>query len=77
MELVRELKAFKKELATMRSDLEHTNQDVAEQRDARLRALDVLAEVDAALQVILFTHHGHVVDLAKARLKGQLDLIQL
>jgi uncharacterized protein YhaN len=40
-------------------------------------ALDVLAEAGAALQVILFTHHGHVVDLAKARLKGQLDLIEL
>jgi chromosome segregation protein len=35
-------------------------------------ALDVLAEAGAALQVILFTHHRHVVDLAKARLKGQL-----
>jgi uncharacterized protein YhaN len=40
-------------------------------------ALDVLAEAGAALQVILFTHHGHVVDLARARLKGQLDLIKL
>jgi uncharacterized protein YhaN len=40
-------------------------------------ALDVLAEAGAAFQVILFTHHGHVVDLARARLKGQLDLIKL
>lgn len=40
-------------------------------------ALDVLAEAGAALQVILFTHHGHVVDLAKARLKEQVDLIKL
>jgi uncharacterized protein YhaN len=40
-------------------------------------ALDVLAEVGATLQVILFTHHGHIVDLAKGRLKGQLDLIEL
>jgi hypothetical protein len=40
-------------------------------------ALDVSAEAGAALQVILFTHHGHVVDVAKARLKGQLDLIKL
>jgi chromosome segregation protein len=40
-------------------------------------ALDVLAEAGTALQVILFTHHGHIVDLAKARLKEQLELIEL
>src|SRR5262249_44907647 len=40
-------------------------------------ALDALAEAGAALQVILFTHHDHVVDLAQARLKGELDLIRL
>jgi uncharacterized protein YhaN len=28
-------------------------------------ALDVLAEAGAALQLILFTHHSHVVDLPK------------
>jgi uncharacterized protein YhaN len=40
-------------------------------------ALDVLAEVGTELQVILFTHHGHIVELAKARLKEKLDLIKL
>lgn len=40
-------------------------------------ALDVLAEAGTALQVILFTHHGHVADLAQAKLKGELDLIKL
>jgi uncharacterized protein YhaN len=40
-------------------------------------ALDVLAEAGTELQVILFTHHRHVVDLAKARLKGQVDVITL
>jgi chromosome segregation protein len=40
-------------------------------------ALDVLAEAGSELQVILFTHHRHVVDLAKARLKDQVDVISL
>lgn len=40
-------------------------------------ALDVLAEAGAGLQVILFTHHGHVVDLAKARLRDRADVIEL
>jgi hypothetical protein len=31
----------------------------------------------AILQVILFTHHRHVVDLAEARLKDRVDVIQL
>jgi hypothetical protein len=37
-ELVGELKAFKTDMANMRSDLDETRKDVAEQRDARLRA---------------------------------------
>jgi hypothetical protein len=37
-ELVGELKAFKTDRANMRSDLDETKKDVAEQRDARLRA---------------------------------------
>jgi uncharacterized protein YhaN len=41
------------------------------------QALDVLAEAGAILQVILFTHHRHVVDLAEARLKHQVDVTRL
>jgi chromosome segregation protein len=38
--------------------------------DARAaQALDVLADAGAILQVMLFTHHRHVVDLAEARRK--------
>ena len=40
-------------------------------------ALEVLAEAGATLQVVLFTHHEHVVDLAQARLKHQVDVIRL
>jgi chromosome segregation protein len=40
-------------------------------------ALDVLAEAGTELQVILFTHHGHIVDLARARLSDQVDVITL
>jgi chromosome segregation protein len=40
-------------------------------------APDVLAKAGAELQVILFTHHRHVVDLAKARLQDQVDVITL
>jgi uncharacterized protein YhaN len=40
-------------------------------------ALDVLAEAGTTQQVILFTHHSHVVDLAKARLKSQVEVIVL
>jgi chromosome segregation protein len=40
-------------------------------------ALDVLAEASKDLQVILFTHHRHIVDLAKARLKDKVDVITL
>jgi uncharacterized protein YhaN len=40
-------------------------------------ALNVLAEAGTHLQVILFTHHRHVVDLAKARLKDHVDVITL
>jgi uncharacterized protein YhaN len=40
-------------------------------------ALEVLAEAGAALQVILFTHHRHVVDLAQSRLKHLVNVIEL
>jgi uncharacterized protein YhaN len=40
-------------------------------------ALDVLADAGTELQVILFTHHGHIVDLARARLSDQVDVITL
>lgn len=39
--------------------------------------LDVLAAAGVSLQVIIFTHHAHVVELAKSRLKERLDLIEL
>jgi uncharacterized protein YhaN len=39
--------------------------------------LDALAEAGEALQVILFTHHAHVVELAQARLNGAVDVICL
>jgi uncharacterized protein YhaN len=40
-------------------------------------ALEVLAEAGAELQVILFTHHRHVVDLAGSRLKHLVNVIEL
>ncbi len=40
-------------------------------------ALDVLAEAGTDLQIILFTHHRHVADQAKARRKDKVDVISL
>jgi hypothetical protein len=39
--------------------------------------LGIAPSVGAALQAILFTHHTHVVELAKARLKDRVDVIKL
>ena len=40
-------------------------------------ALDVLAQFGQRSQVILFTHHAHVVDIARARLGGRVDIVTL
>ncbi|MGC2774315.1 MAG: chromosome segregation protein SMC, partial [Bradyrhizobium sp.] len=40
-------------------------------------ALDALAQAAEGMQVILFTHHRHVVELAAARLQHQADIIEL
>ena len=37
----------------------------------------VLADVGARVQPILFTHHGHVVDLARHALGARVDVIEL
>ena len=39
--------------------------------------LETLATSGAALQVILFTHHRHVVDIARERLGEALDIVSL
>ncbi len=40
-------------------------------------ALEALAETGGRVQVILFTHHRHVVDLARARLGAAADIVSL
>ena len=46
--------------------------------DARTaHGLRVLAEVGATAQCVLFTHHRHVAELARAELGGDLDLIEI
>ncbi len=39
--------------------------------------LNLLAEFGAGTQTILFTHHRHIVEIARARLGERLDLIEL
>ena len=39
--------------------------------------LETLAASGSALQVILFTHHRHVVAIAQERLGAALDLVEL
>ncbi|MEL6063856.1 AAA family ATPase [Methylobacterium sp. DCY52] len=39
--------------------------------------LDALAEIGAAVQPILFTHHRHVADIARARLGEAVDIVAL
>jgi uncharacterized protein YhaN len=39
--------------------------------------LRVLAEAGAEMQVVLFTHHGHIVDLARRHLGTAVDVIEL
>ena len=39
--------------------------------------LDVLAEVGKRQQVILFTHHAHIAEMARARLGAGADVIAL
>ena len=39
--------------------------------------LDVLAQFGARQQVILFTHHAHVVEIARARLGSGVDVVSL
>ncbi|WP_267355433.1 MULTISPECIES: YhaN family protein [unclassified Methylobacterium] len=39
--------------------------------------LDALAEIGAALQPILFTHHRHVAEIARARLGDAVDVVAL
>lgn len=39
--------------------------------------LDALAEIGARVQPILFTHHRHVADLARDRLGGAVDVVEL
>ncbi|MBP0649956.1 hypothetical protein J8J40_23205, partial [Mycobacterium tuberculosis] len=46
--------------------------------DARTRhGLAALAEIGATVQPILFTHHGHVADMAAAELGPAVDIIRL
>ncbi|MGH2340665.1 AAA family ATPase [Segnochrobactraceae bacterium EtOH-i3] len=46
--------------------------------DGRTAAgLSVLAEIGATVQPILFTHHAHVVELARDRLGDAVDVIEL
>ena len=40
-------------------------------------ALDVLAQFGQRSQVILFTHHAHVVDIARAKLGARADIVIL
>ena len=40
-------------------------------------ALELLAEYGARSQAILFTHHKHVVEIAKAKLGQRADLIEI
>lgn len=41
------------------------------------QGLDVLAEVGANIQPILFTHHRHVADIARRRLGAAVDIVEL
>ena len=41
------------------------------------QAIEMLSEFGQARQVILFTHHRHVGEIARQRLGGRLDLIEL
>ena len=46
--------------------------------DARTaHGLRVLADVGAQAQCVLFTHHRHVAEIARAELGGDLDLIEI
>ena len=46
--------------------------------DARTGAgLEALAAIGDKVQPILFTHHRHVVDAAKARLGGAADVVEI
>jgi uncharacterized protein YhaN len=46
--------------------------------DARAAlALQALAAAGEAIQVILFTHHRHIVTLAQAKLRDAVDVIEL
>ncbi len=39
--------------------------------------IEMMSEFGLQRQTILFTHHGHVVDAARARLGGRLDVVDL